>query len=418
MSMMGKGVSGARGGCAVYVSITGLSAVVAWFGAGGDLRNLVPGLVIGLLYPFIFFLYYSRNLARERDRERGAWSHSEIMPYRSLAYWLLPTIFLHFIVVFGFAISLHMKPCVSSGPGDTIFTCYWDYASHYRLFRDEYAAFPNLSDAGKQDILAHFQNYVEDVSAADDAKIAAIVHRIRGIPYLVAFAFGFLGALLYSLRDAVHRSNSADLYPKTYIFYLVRFVVATTVSVCLAYFVFDVFPLNLAPVVFLLIGYFPDRIILYLDDQLSRRLGLRSDTYKPLPLGMIRGISDYKIFRLREIGISDVQNLATANLKYLKENLPYGTQTLCDWVAQGMLCVHFPDNMQALRNYGIGNILELEQCLKDMDDEQRTLLARNLQMHPEQLVNVERILKLDYYQNQFQWLRTSMEERVITEGVS
>jgi hypothetical protein len=123
------------------------------------------------------------------------------------------------------------------------------------------------------------------------------------------------------------------------------------------------FPVILAPFIFFGIGYFPERAIKYIDDKMSQYLGIESSEYKPMPLTQVQGLSPEKIFRLREVGIVDIQNLAMADIEVLEKNLPYNKDMLCDWMAQSILYLQFPNQVKLLRKVGVRTILQL----KDLD---------------------------------------------------
>jgi len=380
-----------------------LSVFVAFILTFTDLHifklNLVPGLVIGALFPFISLLYFYRHYIRESK-----------VKFPSIFNWLLPAFFIHIIIIFGFIITLDKGPGSKAPSPRYIYTSFYDYGRIFKSFQKVEEPIKGdiigyiKKDGLKKDefntLFSYYSPYFREIKITDQGevlkKFAELAGEINQIPFFIAFAFGFLGALIFCLRDAIIRFNSDDLYPKTYVFYIVRFIVSATLAVTLAYFIMDDWPTVIAPLVFFLIGYFPDRAITYLDERFTRFLGIKTTKYKPIPLSMIQGLTDYKVSRLREIGVADAQNLAVANIKHLESNLPFGKTMLCDWIAQSILLLHFPDNVESLRHLGIRTILDFKQCLLDKQKEAIETFSGKSCLEIAQLESVLDILSLKH----------------------
>lgn len=375
---------------------------------------LSPGLIIGAIFPIISLLYFYGHYVAGAREVKG--------PLPSVLNWLLPACFLHLIVIAGFSITLTRSPGSEEGSPRSMYTSFYDYAHIFKSFRSaqeslekDIITFEKKTYEEKkkfESLISYYSPHFPEVVALKEPetskKFAELETRINQIPFLIALSFGFLGALVFCLRDAIKRSNTKDLYPKTYVFYIVRFIVSVTLAVTLAYWVVDDWPSVLAPLVFFLIGYFPERVIVYFDERVNKYLGIRTTKYKQIPLSMIQGISDYKVFRLREIGVADAQNLAVADVVDLKENLPYQKGMLCDWIAQSMLFVHFSDNIESLRHLGIRTIIDFYRCLSDKDEEEIKALAEKANLEIAQLKNVLSILELDHIQARMDSLNLCM----------
>ena len=101
---------------------------------------------------------------------------------------------------------------------------------------------------------------------AEDQKSATqlaneIEQEIFKIPFYIAIAFGFLGALIYTLIDLRNHLLKGTLEPSCTARYLIRFIVAPTLSIVFAYFISSDWWTDAAPLAFFCIGYFPDEAL-------------------------------------------------------------------------------------------------------------------------------------------------------------
>jgi hypothetical protein len=243
-------------------------------------------------------------------------------------------------------------------------------------------------------------------------KFAKMSNAINAIPFYLAITFGFLGALIFSLGDLVVRFNMVDLYPKNFVFYSIRFVVAASLCATLANFFMEDFPLIMAMPIFFLIGYFPERAIKYLDQKMTEYLGYK--TYEPLPLSLVQGMSGEKAFRLREIGIEDVQHLAVGNVQEMKNNLPYSQDMLCDWIAQSLLILYFNKQIGALRDTGVRTILDLQGCLLEAPEDEIIECAKKIGISELQLRHIAKILTTDPMRARINELKNCLEKECKT----
>ena len=359
-------------------------------------RGAAVGVIIGTLFPGIYFLYLYDNYVKHGKYDS-----------KSLRSWILPSVFLHIIVIFGFMFTLSTKDFKR-----IMYTSSYEYGRLFESFNAEenkILLFPKhyfKDDGDKHDEFmllysyysSHFKepgsyksekrpkdkNGTGPVEAIERSrKFAELSARIKEIPFRIAFTFGFLGALIFGLRNAVYRANNRDLYPKTYIFYIIRFIVSGSLAVALASLVLDSFPLILAPVLFFAIGYFPERAIVYIDAQMSRHLRVETARQDETSLNSIQGITPDKALRLQEIGIQDIQNMAVADTDELSAKLPYPKAMLDDWKAQGILLLQLPNKVTALRDLGIRTIMDLKKYASHPED-----IAGELAMKPSQIKNV------------------------------
>jgi hypothetical protein len=216
---------------------------------------------------------------------------------------------------------------------------------------------------------------------------------INKIPYLIAIGFGYLGTLIYTLTDLSRRFYTSDLYPKTYVNYVIRFIFAPSLCLVIAYSMVGAWPVQVAPLLFFFIGHFPNRGLQFIEEKASILLGSKKRQEKQeVALSMLQGMSDYMIYRFNEIGIDDAQNLALADLDFLHENVGYGSRLLCDFVAQAMLLVHLREYFATLQGAGIRNVICFRQVVSTTTYRD---LAALLKIPPEILLAFLNILETD-----------------------
>jgi hypothetical protein len=159
--------------------------------------------------------------------------------------------------------------------------------------------------------------------------------------------------------------------------------------------------------VFFFIGHFPQRGMQYIEKNVSRVLNIKMPKKKEIPLELIEGMNDYIIYRFREIGIDDVQNLAFVDIHYLHRNLGYGNRLLCDFVSQAILLVYLKDHFEALRSFGIRDIISFQDIVTE---ENYKGIADILKINPEKLLGLLGILGKGIMSDRIGYLRTCILE--------
>jgi hypothetical protein len=382
------------------------------------------GLIIGAFYPAISFIYYYHHYLKVEGLEATR---------PSVFAWVFPALATHIIVIFGFIILLVFP---TKYFGRSFFSGFYHYGNLFKTFQKVqedisnkhvgYEEIPKLynyyrpllrteADEGnkskEKDDTCPPNAQKEDQLAYCLQKFAQMATAINTIPFYLAITFGFLGALVFSLTDLVVRFNLLDLYPKNFVFYSVRFVVAMSLCATLANFVVSDIPTLFAPPIFFSIGYFPEKAVKYLEQKMTEFLGVKSERYERLPLSLVQGLTEEKAFRMREIGIEDVQHLAVADIEELRKNLPYSTELLCDWISQSLLILYFSKKIEALRDVGVRTILDLQECLLKCPEQELESCAKKCGLPPKHLQHVAKIMATAHMQTRLGELKTCLEEQ-------
>jgi hypothetical protein len=152
--------------------------------------------------------------------------------------------------------------------------------------------------------------------------------------------FGFLGAYTFILQMLVRRFFQSDLRPSAYAHAMLRIIVALIVVAVL----YELLPqqdLRTEAVVAFVIGFFPLVGMQALQRTAAAALRVAVPSLnQPYPLNQIDGLTIWYEARLLEVGIEDMQSLATANFVdvMLHTRVPVGR--LVDWVDQAHLYLH------------------------------------------------------------------------------
>ncbi|MDM8567904.1 hypothetical protein QUF50_00020 [Thiotrichales bacterium HSG1] len=185
---------------------------------------------------------------------------------------------------------------------------------------------------------------------------------------LSAIAWSFLGAYIFGLQSIFRRYVYFDLYPRVYYDIVIRIVYAVSLALLIR-FIFDKFSVSaLAPAVFFMVGAFPERGFIYIDDKISKIPGFgqkNDNSAKNLPLSMIEGLSLLHCSRLKELGIDNVQNLAVYDYVELLIITPFNPETIAKWIGSAKLTLIFGNKVTNLNDIGIYDVFSFKMSYDD-----------------------------------------------------
>jgi hypothetical protein len=175
--------------------------------------------------------------------------------------------------------------------------------------------------------------------------------------------YGWIGAVAYSLFMIGRRFLDYDLTPRVYVYTAIRFTLAFVIGAVVGMVLGTTttltgasFDLTLATVgvVAFVIGFFPERGWEFLSETSRKALQQGSRDTKEVRLSSVEGLSIFQQGRLKQDGIENVQNLATANIPALITTTPFTVNQLIDWIDQAILLVHTSDKQfRSLERLGI-----------------------------------------------------------------
>jgi hypothetical protein len=174
---------------------------------------------------------------------------------------------------------------------------------------------------------------------------------------LTAYAFGFLGAYIYSTAQLIRGYFCADLPPNAFISAAVRIVVASTTAQVAAFglttLVVEQVPghalthtseammMALLPVLGFFFGYFPSRALKFIQHLSNRVLRTAEGReYGSTNLSKVSGMNSHHADRLEREGIDNVENLAASEPIEIALRTGFPFPQVKAWVGEARLRVH------------------------------------------------------------------------------
>lgn len=180
-----------------------------------------------------------------------------------------------------------------------------------------------------------------------------------------ALSYGFLGAYIFSIQLIYRRYTTFDLQPSVYM----NCTLTLIAGLAFNYTAFNAIGAlpgldttegiagGLSAVVAFSLGYFPLLAVRWFNQLTNAALG--SDGYRidSLPLSVIDGVSQFHETRLRDEGIDNVQNLASAKIDQLLARTRFNAQQVLEWIDQAILHTYIdPADIESFRRTGVRKV--------------------------------------------------------------
>ena len=185
-----------------------------------------------------------------------------------------------------------------------------------------------------------------------------------------SFAFAFLGAYFYILQMLVRRYFQGDLKSTAYINATMRIIVVILLVWVIDPLLADGTSQATASAIAFVIGVFPNVGWRLLQLSIRKPIGWVVDSLEPKhKLGHIDGLNIWYESRLLEVGVEDMQNLATTDIVDLMLNTRIPVDRIVDWIDQAFLYLRVEDTKTEkpralLRSYGVRHATDLLDLMR------------------------------------------------------
>ena len=179
----------------------------------------------------------------------------------------------------------------------------------------------------------------------------------------------FVGAYIWSIDFLILRIANFDLSPLSFLraaghVLMTVFVAWVLCQVVAAPGIREKVAVTVVLGIAFLSGLYPSLGLNVLVERLPHWLRLKrdvpqaNDISRSFPLDLIDGIDPSIKFRLNQLEIAEVQNLATANPILLYVEAPYGLLEVIDWMAQAQLLAELgPERFLEARSHGVRDMI-------------------------------------------------------------
>ncbi len=232
---------------------------------------------------------------------------------------------------------------------------------------------------------------------------------------LQAMRYGFLGSYIFAISLVYRRYTTMDLQPYVYMNCALTIVSGLAFNYVAFEAIGKMIPASqaqiagigagLAAVTSFSLGFFPYLATRWFSRVAYTALQERQRRSDQLPLAFIDGISRFHEARLRDEGIDNLQNLASARIDELLLNTRFSAQQIIEWIDQAALYLYLEQSeIESFRRGGIRNVSDFQDfwgpfrarfVLREdgtvghepttLPDEFRKALAQQLQSTPERL---------------------------------
>lgn len=175
-----------------------------------------------------------------------------------------------------------------------------------------------------------------------------------------AVRFGFIGAYIFSLQLVYRRYTTIDLQPTVYLNCALTIIAGIAFNYVAFGAIHDIFisqssaataegqvtgaEAGLLAVIAFSLGYFPSLALRWFNRLTYTALGVDERRADVLSLSLVDGISPVHETRLRDEGVDNIQNLASADIVELLLNTRFGVEQIVEWIDQSILYLYLDQN--------------------------------------------------------------------------
>ncbi|MDM9385008.1 tetratricopeptide repeat protein [Chlorogloeopsis sp. ULAP01] len=218
---------------------------------------------------------------------------------------------------------------------------------------------------------------------------------IKSITVEIIF-YAFLGSYFFGIQLLIRRYNTFDLQPQVYSAVILRTLLSAVITFSIASLIGGIEKNNTNlslpntvvivqqenpnqpsetdslpwQILAFLIGIFPTRGIRWITFVANRALSAPIEQYNEYPLKNILGINTWHEARLSELGIDNVQSLATTDICKLLLSTQFDTQQIVNWVDQAILCMKLGSKVERLRELNINTFHELQIAILEVKSDE------------------------------------------------
>ncbi|RUR83499.1 hypothetical protein PCC6912_23320 [Chlorogloeopsis fritschii PCC 6912] len=215
--------------------------------------------------------------------------------------------------------------------------------------------------------------------------------------------YAFLGSYFFGIQLLIRRYNTFDLQPQVYSAVILRTLLSAVITFSIASLIGGIEKIapnsslpqtavmtqqqspNQPPenqqqspntdslpwqILAFLIGIFPTRGIRWITFIANRALSAPIEQYNEYPLKNVVGINTWHEARLSELGIDNVQSLATTDICKLLLSTQFDTQQIVNWVDQAILCMKLGSKVERLRELNISTFHELQIAILEVNSDE------------------------------------------------
>jgi len=207
-----------------------------------------------------------------------------------------------------------------------------------------------------------------------------------------AMRYGFLGAYLFSAQLIYRRFTTLDLQPGVFMYCSLTLIAGLMFN----YVAFEAinhapsssgeqssgFAAGMSAILAFSLGYFPALAITWFNRLAFAGLGVGDRHENEKPLALIQGISRFHETRLRDNGIDNVQNIASADIKALLEGTTFSAQEVIDWIDQAILILYLDEtSITTFRQSGIravSDFMDVWNSVNKNDQDEVSAISQQL----------------------------------------